>query len=196
MERRDRTSTVALLRADPFGQTDLPGIEPSGPPDQEVPSDGDVHRRAAAVVLANDFGALGCSVASSTVSAWFTRRSLRPGSCRTAVGCRCAVVPRRGQRRPRPGRESDTSGRVGHSHVLAREPIRNRLSGAGRSQGETGPSAANALGRSDPSGASSSGATTTAHSLRTDGMSPKTCSGTSGIGIGTYAFARMAETPS
>lgn len=42
----------------------------------------------------------------------------------------------------------------------------------------------------------SASAIRTAHSLRTEATPSKTCSGTSGIGSGTYAFARMSATPS
>ena len=38
--------------------------------------------------------------------------------------------------------------------------------------------------------------TSTAHSSRTEGTPSKTCSGTSGIGSGRYAFARISATPS
>lgn len=46
------------------------------------------------------------------------------------------------------------------------------------------------------SSSSVSSTTSTAHSSLTDAIPSKTCSGTSGIGTGTYAFARMAATPS
>ncbi len=46
------------------------------------------------------------------------------------------------------------------------------------------------------SSSSVSSTTSTAHSSLTDPIPSKTCSGTSGIGTGTYAFARMAATPS